>query len=67
MKIEFELSMMGEMKFFLELQIKQTNDKIFLHQTKYVKELLRKSRLDETKIICIPMHPSTSLNLEKRI
>ena len=37
MQIEFEMSMMGELKFFLGLQIKQTPKGIYIHQTKYVK------------------------------
>lgn len=42
MKGEFEMSMMGELKFFLGLQIKQLDEKIFIHQHKYIKELLEK-------------------------
>jgi len=37
MQTEFEMSMMGELKFFLGLQIKQTPQGIYIHQTKYVK------------------------------
>ena len=33
---EFKMSMMGELKFFLGLQIKQTNEGIYIHQNKYV-------------------------------
>jgi len=32
---EFEMSMMGELSFFLGLQVKQSKDGIFLSQTKY--------------------------------
>ena len=38
MSTEFEMSMMGEVNFFLGLQIKQTADGIFIHQQKYIKE-----------------------------
>ena len=34
MQVELEMSMMGELKFFLGLQIKQTNNEIYIHQTK---------------------------------
>ena len=34
---EFEMSMMRELKFFLGLQIKQTSNGIYIHQTRYVK------------------------------
>jgi len=36
-----------------------------VHQTKYVKELLRKFGLDKAKAICTSMLPSISLNLKK--
>ncbi|GJU69789.1 retrovirus-related pol polyprotein from transposon TNT 1-94 [Tanacetum coccineum] len=35
---EFEMSMMGELNFFLGLQIKQMEDDIFFNQSKYIKE-----------------------------
>ncbi|KAK9733228.1 hypothetical protein RND81_04G052800 [Saponaria officinalis] len=38
MTSEFEMSMMGELKFFLGLQIQQTEEGIKIHQQKYVKE-----------------------------
>ena len=43
------MSMMGKLKFFLGLQIKQTNEGIYIHQTKYVKELLKKFKMDDAK------------------
>jgi hypothetical protein len=36
---EFEMSIMGELNFFLELQIKQTKDGTFVHQDKYTKDV----------------------------
>ena len=35
MKDEFEMSMIGELKYFIGLQIKQSSDGIFLNQAKY--------------------------------
>ena len=49
MQEEFKMSMMGELKLFLGLQIKQTNNGIYIHQTKYVKELLKKFKLENAK------------------
>lgn len=40
MQDEFEMSMMGELKYFLGIQINQTSEGTYVHQTKYVKELL---------------------------
>ena len=65
MQKEFEMSTMGELKFFLGLQNKQTKDKIFIHQSKYVRELLKRFKLDEAKPMSTPMHPTTSLGLDK--
>ena len=42
MSSKFEMSMMGELQYFLGLQIKQMKEGIFLHQAKYTKDLLRK-------------------------
>lgn len=42
MKKQFEMSMMGEMNFFLGLQIKQDKKVIFINQCKYAKELAKK-------------------------
>jgi hypothetical protein len=36
------MSMMGELRFFLGLQIKQQKDGIFIFQEKYIKDLLKK-------------------------
>lgn len=44
MKDKFEMSSMGEMKFFLGLQVDQTDAGIFIHRTKYVNDIL--SRFD---------------------
>jgi len=67
MKIDFEISMMRELKFFLGLQIKQVRNHIYIHQTKYVKELLKKFNLEDTKEMKIQVHPNTSLGLEKNL
>jgi len=39
MQTEFKMSMMGELKFFLGLQIKKTPQGIYIHHNQYVKEL----------------------------
>jgi len=46
MKREFEMSMMGELNYFLGLQVKQLKDGIFINQAKYCKDLLRKFEMD---------------------
>ena len=42
MQGEFEMRIMGELNFFLELQIKQSKKEIFINQIKYTKKMLRK-------------------------
>ncbi|GAU51185.1 hypothetical protein TSUD_412110 [Trifolium subterraneum] len=63
---EFEMSMMGELGFFLGLQIKQQEDGIFICQEKYVNDLLKKYKMNEAKIMSTPMHPSTSLDKDEK-
>nr|GEW84641.1 copia protein [Tanacetum cinerariifolium]GEW86993.1 copia protein [Tanacetum cinerariifolium] len=46
---EFEMSMMGELNFFLGLQIKHMEDGIFFNQSKYIKEMLKKFGLEDYK------------------
>jgi hypothetical protein len=41
MSNEFEMSMIGELSFFLGLQIKQLKDGIFVSQSKYLKDMLK--------------------------
>ena len=42
MKKEFEMSMFGEIKFFVGLQVYQMKYGIYITQSKYVKEILKK-------------------------
>ncbi|GKB18478.1 retrovirus-related pol polyprotein from transposon TNT 1-94 [Tanacetum coccineum] len=58
---EFEMSMMGELNFFLGLQIKQLEDGIFFNQSKYVKEMLKFFCLEDSKPIKTPMLSKTKL------
>jgi len=47
---------MGELKFFHSLQIKQVHGLTYIHKTKYVKELLKRFKLDKAKSMNTPMH-----------
>ncbi|GJT29561.1 retrovirus-related pol polyprotein from transposon TNT 1-94 [Tanacetum coccineum] len=58
---EFEMSMMGELNFFLRLQIKQLDDGIFFNQSKYIKEMLKKFGLEDSKLIKTLMSTETKL------
>jgi hypothetical protein len=62
MSSEFEMSMMGELNFFLGLQIKQLMDDTFVSQTKYAKELIKKFGMTESNTSKTPM--ATNANLD---
>ena len=64
MQDEFEMSMMGELKFFLGIQINQCKDGVYVHQSKYTKELLKKFKLEDCKVMNTPMHPTCNLSKE---
>ncbi|GJZ93999.1 retrovirus-related pol polyprotein from transposon TNT 1-94 [Tanacetum coccineum] len=55
LKNNFEMSMMGELKFFLGLQVHQSSRGIFISQSQYVIELLKKHGLDECVSMSTPM------------
>ena len=65
MQAEFEMSIIGEPKFILRQQIKHTNTGIHIHQTKYLKELLKKFKLEDAKEMKSHMHPTTCLRLNE--
>ena len=48
MKKEFEMSMLSELTFFLGLQVYQTDEKIFISQTKYIKDMLKKLKMEDS-------------------
>ncbi|XP_057986702.1 uncharacterized protein LOC131171249 [Hevea brasiliensis] len=62
MKSEFEMSIMGELKFFFGLQIKQAKDNIFINQAKYTKELIKRFGMLNSKPSRTPMSTNTKLD-----
>ena len=60
---EFEMSLMGELNYFLGLQVHQLKNGIYLHQSKYIKDLLSKFKMSEAKPSSTPM--SSTLSLDK--
>jgi hypothetical protein len=55
----FEMSMMGELKYFLGFQIKQLEDDTFISQTKYTFDLLKKFAMDKVSYPIFMSKPST--------
>ncbi|KAK1392928.1 hypothetical protein POM88_011984 [Heracleum sosnowskyi] len=58
---KFEMSMMGELKFFLGLQVSQRSNGIFICQSKYLKELLKKYHMEDSASARTPS--STAIKL----
>jgi hypothetical protein len=61
MKQEFEMSMIGELNYFLGLQVKQTFKGIFISQSKYAKDLVKRFGLDGKT------HAQTSMSTSVKI
>ncbi|CAH9084649.1 unnamed protein product [Cuscuta europaea] len=66
MSSEFEMSMMGELNFFLGLQIKQTSKGTRISQQKYLKELLKKYGASESKTMTTPMGTIDRLDADEK-
>nr|GEV67915.1 retrovirus-related Pol polyprotein from transposon TNT 1-94 [Tanacetum cinerariifolium] len=64
MHSRFEMSLMGEMKFFLELQIHQSPRGIFINQAKYTLEILHKYGMDKGQSIGTPMATKPKLDAD---
>ncbi|KAJ4763435.1 Pol [Rhynchospora pubera] len=66
MSSEFEMSMMGELTFFLGFQIKQLKDGIFVNQVKYAKELVKKFGVEDSKSLDTPMGKSANIDADEK-
>ena len=55
MKKEFQMSMLGEPTFFLGLQVYQIDKGIFISQTKYIKYMLKRFKMEYSKPFSTPM------------
>jgi hypothetical protein len=55
------MSMMGELTFFLGIQVKQTKQGTFIHQAKDIKDLMKKFNMAELKPVSTLMSMATSL------
>eukprot|EP00253_Pinus_taeda_P032573 PITA_32573 len=55
MQKEFKMSLIGELTYFLGLQIQQNEGGIFLSQTNYLKQILKKYGMEDSKPICTLM------------
>jgi hypothetical protein len=61
MENELQMSMMRELTFFLGVQVKQTKQGTFVHQAKYIKDLMKKFNMAELKPVSTLMSTAMSL------
>ncbi|GJR56136.1 retrovirus-related pol polyprotein from transposon TNT 1-94 [Tanacetum coccineum] len=60
----FEMSLIGEMKFFLGLQIHQSQKGIFINQAKYALEILKKHNMENCHSIGTPLATKPKLDVD---
>jgi hypothetical protein len=63
---KFEISMLGELKFFLGFQIKQLKKGTFICQMKYTHGILKKFGMNDAKPIKRPMRTDGHLDIDMR-
>ena len=66
MQKEFEISMMGELNHFLGLQINQLKDDIFINQSEYISDILKKYGMEGAKPAATPMSTTTKLTKDEK-
>ena len=64
MQSEFKLSLLGELTYFLGLQISHQEKGIFICQAKYIKEMLKKFKMEDCKPILTPMVTCFKLTID---
>nr|GEV73220.1 putative reverse transcriptase, RNA-dependent DNA polymerase [Tanacetum cinerariifolium] len=60
----FEMSMMGEMKFFLGLQVNQFSNGIFINQSKYILDILKRFEMENCDTVPTPMVEQAKFKLD---
>jgi hypothetical protein len=62
MENEFQMFMMGDLTFFLGIQVKQIKQSTFVQQAKYTNDLIKKFNMDELKPVSTLMSTAASLD-----
>nr|GEW90313.1 retrovirus-related Pol polyprotein from transposon TNT 1-94 [Tanacetum cinerariifolium] len=60
----FGISMMGEMKFFLGLKVNQFSNRIFINQSKYILDILKRFEMENCDSVPTPMVEQAKLKLD---
>jgi hypothetical protein len=64
MQTEFEMSLIGELSYFLGLQINQSSAGLFISQEKYLKDMLKKFQMEDSSSIRTPLVVGRNLNID---
>ena len=64
MQIEFKMSLLGELTYFLGLQISQQEKGIFICQAKYIKEIIKKFKMEDCKPFLTLMVTGCKLSID---
>jgi len=65
MQGEFEISIMGELTYFLGLQVKQLKHGTYLSQSKYYFDLLKKFKMEDCKEAATPIATNCLMDVEE--
>ncbi|CAM8911127.1 unnamed protein product [Rhodiola kirilowii] len=65
MESEFEMSMVGELKFFLGLQVVPESAGTRIHQQKYLREMVSKFGMQNSSVMTTPISPNNSLGKDE--
>jgi len=65
MKIEFEMTDLGTLSYFLGLEFVHTHKGVFLHQKKYAHEILKRFQMERCNEAAVPVLPGLKLTEEK--
>lgn len=61
MNKEFEMSDIGKLLYFLGMEFKMSKQGMVLHQRKYVKDILKKFRMEDSDPASSPVKPNLKL------
>ncbi|XP_074378125.1 secreted RxLR effector protein 161-like [Apium graveolens] len=61
MNNKFGMTGIGQISYFLGVEVKQNKDGIFMSQKKYAEQILKKFRMKECKLVSTPAEPSIKL------
>lgn len=64
LKEEFEMTNLGEMKYFLGIEVEQTENGIFISQKKYASDILKRFKMQQCKPVDTPVALNTKLSKE---